>query len=91
MISVKFLLSLGKLLLELNFAKTKNNTIENKFRNSIPWFKYECQLARKNLRKRKRKFKNNRTSANHEEMKLFDKKYKNRRNKNMRLIWKKCH
>jgi len=37
--------------------------------NPKPWFNYECQLARKNLRKRRRKFKNNRTSANHEEYK----------------------
>ena len=34
-------------------------------------------LLRKNSRKRRRKFKNNGTSANHEEMKVFDKKYKN--------------
>jgi hypothetical protein len=35
--------------------------------NPKPWFNYECQLARKNLRKRRRKFENNRTSANHEQ------------------------
>jgi hypothetical protein len=49
---------------------------------SEPWFNYECQLARKNLRKRRRKFKNNRTSANHEEMKVFAKKYKKTLDKN---------
>ena len=54
-----------------------------------PWFNYECQVARKNLRKRRQKFENNRTSANHEEMKVFDKKYKNTLDKNMRLYRKK--
>ena len=58
-------------------------------RNPKPWFNYECQLARKHLRKRRRKFKNNRTSASHEEMKVFNKKYKNTLDKNMRLYRKK--
>jgi phosphomevalonate kinase len=57
--------------------------------NPKPWFNYECQLTRKNLRKRRRKFKNNRTSADHEEMKVFDKKYKNTLDKNMRLYREK--
>jgi hypothetical protein len=38
---------------------------------------------------RRRKFENNRTPANHEEMKVFDKKYKNTLDKNMRLYRKK--
>ena len=50
MISVKFAQSLRKLLLEVNFAKTKNNTIENKFRNSKPWLKYECPISKIKLK-----------------------------------------
>jgi hypothetical protein len=36
----------------------------------------------------RRKFENNRTSANHEKMKVFDKKYENTLDKNMRLYRK---
>lgn len=55
-------------------CKNKKINYRKQIRNHKPWFNYECQLARKHLRKRIRKFKNNRTSANHEEMKVFDKK-----------------
>ena len=79
------------------FIETAKTTFGTKFGKNIkynyrkhignpkPWFNYECQLARKHLRKRRWKFENNRISANHEEMKVFDKKYKNTLDKNMRL------
>ena len=70
------------------FGKNIKYNYRKQIGNPKPWFNYECQLARKNLRKRRRKFENNRTSANHEKMKGFDKKYKNTLDKNMRLYRK---
>ena len=70
------------------FGKNIKYNYRKQIGNPKPWFNYECQLARKNLRKRRRKFENNRTSANHEKMKVFDKKYKNTLDKNMRLYRK---